>query len=68
MSAAVDCPNCGGAGCTIGVRPTCCGNLSASGDCRGGCAVPEEYQEQCELCGGGGKLDTIPEATPKERP
>lgn len=37
------CPACGGSGYIVDVRPACCGNLTSGGECRGDCAVPEQY-------------------------
>lgn len=47
------CPNCEGRGWVEGIRPICCGN-TINGGCRGGCAVPEQYQEECAHCSGSG--------------
>jgi len=58
------CPECGGAGWVVAVRPACCGNVYPSGECKGDCAVPEQYQEQCESCNGSG---FIPAREEKER-
>jgi hypothetical protein len=55
-ASSVECPECSGAGWIEGMEPACCGNLSRSGECWGGCAVPVQTQEQCGFCGGGGEV------------
>lgn len=52
------CPDCGGEGFVILLRPACCGNLTGSGECRAHCAIPEEYWEPCESCRGEGNICT----------
>jgi len=47
-----ECPECNGAG--FFVTQTCCGNLSSSGGCWGGCGI--QSQEPCEMCGGSGNI------------
>lgn len=59
--AVVTCEGCGGNGWVVGVRPTCCGNVTRHGDCRAHCAVPEQVQEPCPECGGAGQFP-LPEA------
>lgn len=51
---AAPCPDCHGAGFTISLHPTCCGNFTGSGECRAWCAVPDECQEPCDGCLGTG--------------
>lgn len=50
----VPCDRCGGTGSQELSRESCCGNLTASGDCRAYCAIPEFYYEECGECGGEG--------------
>lgn len=59
MAAKATCPQCDGDGYLTqdATRPTCCGNVWPTGECRSHCAVPEYFQEQvpCESCGGMGE-------------
>ena len=55
----IPCPSCEGAGLTVGIRPTCCGRTYASGECKGDCVIPEQYQEECDICGGSGNISEI---------
>lgn len=50
------CPNCNGGGFIIELEPTCCGNLTKGGECRGECAVPQEVAVPCGYCGGNGHM------------
>jgi len=50
------CPECGGSGAIVDMRPACCGNLTPGGECRSHCCVPEQNFEQCAACGGSGSI------------
>jgi hypothetical protein len=53
-----ECPECGGAGWTVGTDTRCCGRSDY--ECGGrGCTgpEPEQVQEQCEYCQGSGFID-----------
>jgi hypothetical protein len=57
--AQVPCPNCGGAGWTVGAEAVCCGNYLRSGEC---CSQPVQGQTQegCDCCQGSGCIDATP--------
>lgn len=61
------CPECGGAGWVAATRPACCGNLSPGGGCWGGCAVEEQYQAQCDECGGSGRSREAQAEPPQQK-
>ena len=48
------CFECHGFGVIEGSEAVCCGNLSPSGGCWGGCAVEAPRQRECSCCGGSG--------------
>jgi len=56
---ATPCGECNGSGLIEGVRPTCCGNFTPHGECRGHCCVPERTLSQCEYCYGTGETINV---------
>jgi len=50
-----ECPECNGDGYFVTQR--CCGNLSPSGGCWGGCGIQD--QEPCSICGSSGTIETL---------
>lgn len=54
----VDCPNCDGSGCVVGITSGCCNQPNDSGDCCG-CPIQLQCQEQCEYCRATGKIAVI---------
>lgn len=56
----LECPECRGSGCEVFVRPVHT-EFCTDSRCSSSCPIEEQYQEECWVCGGTGKLPTIEE-------
>lgn len=58
--ARVECPDCDGQGYRVATEVACCGRVHELGYCATHCAVSEEVQYRCDLCGGSGFIEELP--------